>query len=335
MKAGDGRFRLWSERPLPAAYLPMLAGIAHLVGCAADTPQEPLRHFPSAQAAIASARLHYDSALMDLNPDLLVIARTGIGVENIDLAEATRRGIAVCNAPEAPTVSTAEMALTLILALARDLKAVSSLLDRGVRQDYFNAYQGLELAGLCLGLVGLGRIGSRVAYLACAIGMRVVAYDPYVPPEKAAALGVALYPTLETVLGEADIVSLHLPATPQTKNLIDAAALACMKPGAMLVNTARGALVDEAALVAALDGGHLRAAALDVLACKPADILVDHPLLHRENVILTPHIASATLAGKERLWRTAIQQALLALQGERPQYLINPEVWEHRKNSTA
>jgi len=321
-------FQIWSERTIPEKYLPMLENIATVVGSASDNLDDPLKTFPGAQAVIASARIQYDARMMDTNSSLQVISRTGVGTDNIAVPEATARGIVVCNAPDAPTASTAEMAITLMLALARDIKAVSGCLERGVRQDYFNAYRGLELLGLHLGVVGLGRIGGRVAQLAAALGMQVKGYDPYVSIENANALGVELKPSLEALLQDSDVVSLHVPVTPETKHLINAVTLAQMKVGAILINTARGALVEENALIDALDRGHLRAAALDVLSQKPADIPLDHPLLNRDNVIVTPHIASATEAGKERLWRTAILQALMVLQGERPLNIVNPEVWD-------
>lgn len=155
--------------------------------------------------------------------------------------------------------------------------------------------------------------------------MRVTAYDPLIPAEQAAALGVELAPTLDVLLAAADIVSLHLPLTPATRHLINAARLAQMKPGAILINAARGGLVEEAALLAALERGHLQGAGLDVFDREPP--APDHPLLQRLDVVATPHIAGATIAGKDRVWQVAIQQALQVLRGERPPHLLNPEVW--------
>jgi len=324
-------FRIWSERAIPPGYYAMLENIAVSLGSASDDPEDPLATLSDAQAVIASTRIQYDAKVMDLNPSLLVISRTGIGTDNIAVSDATDRGIVVCNAPDAPTVSTAEMTITLMLALARDLKSVSRSLEKGERKDFFNDYRGLEINGLHLGLIGLGRIGSRVAQLATALGMRVSGYDPYVSLEYARSLGIELVPTLEALLPGADIISLHVPVNPETHHIINAVSLAQMKPGAILINTARGGLVDEDTLLAALDRGHLRGAGLDVLAQKPGDIPLDHPLLNRENVIVTPHIASATGTGKDRLWRSAISQALMVLRGERPSNIVNPEVWENAR----
>ncbi len=322
-------YRLWCERSLPAEYATFLGGEAAVVGAASETPQSPLAALPGAEGIIAGARIRYDGTLMDLSPALRVISRSGIGVDNVSIPAATERGIVVCNAPDAPTVSTAEMAITLMLAMARDLKRIQYNGPRADESDVFGADRGIELAGCQLGLVGLGRIGGRVSGVARALGMRVVAYDPYVEPAQAQVLNVRLEPQLETVLQLSDIVSLHAPLNDETRGLINAERLAAMKPGAILINTARGGLVDEAALVDALDSGPLRGAGLDVLGQEPPP--PDHPLLGRGDVILTPHIASATAASKKRLWRTAIEQALQVLRGERPPHLVNPEVWEKRR----
>jgi D-3-phosphoglycerate dehydrogenase len=277
-----------------------------------------------ADAIIASARVRYDAELMDRVPTLRVISRTGIGLDNISLADASERGIAVCHAPDGPTISTAEHAIALLLAVAKELPRTMDAL-RGGRGDFFNDYAGIELHGLRLGVVGLGQIGRRVATFAQALGMEVAAYDPFVAPEVAEALGVELAPELDALLAGADAVSLHAPLTAQTAKLIDRKRLATMKRGAILVNTARGGLVDEGALLEALRSGHLRGAGLDVFDPEPPE--PDNELLRRSDVIATPHIAGATGAGKDRLWRIAIAQALQVLRGERPAGLVNPEMW--------
>jgi len=318
-------FKVWFERTLPAQYAGMLAGVAVSIGAATDSPEAPLANIGPAEAIIAGARLAYDTALMAQVPNLRVIARTGIGVNNVDLAAATARGIAVCNGPDAPTIGTAEHAVALMFAVARQLKWVGRALQTGSVTDFFNPYRGLELHGACLGLVGLGRIGSHVAKIARGIGMTVVAYDPFVTELQAEPLGVTLSPSLEALLGQADIVSLHVPLTPETQHLIDAGRLVQMKQGAILINVARGGIVDEAALRDALDCGHLFGAGLDVFGTEPPP--PEHPLLARDDVIATPHIAGATVAGKDRMWRAALAQALQVLQGERPAHLVNPAVW--------
>ncbi len=318
-------YRLWLERPLPPQCAALLDGVATVVGVASETPAEPLRALVDAEGIIAGSRVQYDAALLEQAPALRVISRTGIGLDNIAIAAATARGVAVCNAPDAPTISTAEHTITLLLAVARDLKRLDRLVREGATTDYFGAYNGLELDGLQLGVVGLGRIGGRVATLARGLGMAVVAFDPIVAPQRAAELGVTLAPDLETLLRGADAVTLHVPLGDATRHLIDARRLALMKPGAILINAARGGLVDEAALLAALEQGRLRGAGLDVFEQEPPQ--PGHPLLGRDDVVATPHIASATSTGKIRLWQEALTQALQVLRGERPPHLVNPEIW--------
>jgi len=312
-------FRIWLEHSLPHEYAPMLEGIAEVLGDTGD----PMAALPGAQAIIAGARLIYNGALMDRVPGLRVIARTGIGIDNICVADATARKIAVCNTPDAPTASTAEHTLLLLLAVSKRLKKAEASLRSP--KDFFYNHSGLELCGRCLGLVGLGRIGSRVARAALSLGMVVCGYDPFVPAHRAEEIGVEAVPTLEELLSRADILSLHVPLVSETRHLINAGTLAFMKPGAILINAARGGLVDEAALLDALERGHLQGAGLDVFDPEPPS--PDNPLLHRDDVVATPHIASATGASKARLWQAAIRQALQVLRGERPDHLVNPEVW--------
>ncbi len=317
-------YRIWFERTVPPAFWPLLEGV-EVLGAASETPAAPLSRVARAQAIIAGSRLRYDAALMDAAPELRVIARTGIGYDNVDVAEATRRGIAVCNAPDAPSISTAEHTLALLLAAAKQVTRSERLLRAAARQDYFADHGAIELAGRTLAVIGLGRIGGRVAHVARALGMRVVGYDPLARPERFAELGVERAATLEEALGQADAVTLHVPLVPETRHMLNGATIARIKPGAILVNCARGGLVDERALLEALDSGHLRAAALDVFEVEPPP--PDHPLLGRDDVVATPHVAGASDRGKERLWTTAIEQALAVLRGERAPFCVNPEVW--------
>jgi D-3-phosphoglycerate dehydrogenase len=318
--------RIWLERALPAEYASLLGDVV-VAGWAAATPDQPFVALPGSHAIVAGSRYRYDGAVMDRSPELRVIARTGIGYDNIVVPDATARGIAVCIAPDAPTISTAEHTITLLLAVARRLKRSEKEMHAGQIQDFFSAYTGVEVYGRCLGLLGLGRIGSRVAGIAQALGVRVLGYDPYIADEQAARLGVERAATFERVLQEADFVSLHLPLNAETRHLINARTLAMMRSGAILINCARGGLVDEAALLDALERGHLYGVGLDVWEREPPS--PTHPLLGRDDVVATPHIASATAAGKDRLWRSALAQALQVLRGERPPFLVNPEVWPH------
>jgi len=320
--APQAPFRFWFERPLPSQYRELLDGAGTILANDADGARR-LDAIVDAHAIVASARVRYDALLMDRIPALRVIARTGIGLDNIDLDDATARGIAVCNVPNGPTTSTAEHTIALMLAVAKQLGPAARALREG-RGDYFNDYQGLELADLCLGLIGFGKIGTRVALAAKGLGMRVTTFDPFVDRGLIEGLGVDCSATLDALLAGADIVSLHAPLTEATFKLIDADRVAKMKPGAILVNAARGALVDEHAVLDALERGHLRGAGFDVFDPEPPE--ATNPLLGRDDVVATPHVAGATGASKDRLWRSAIAQALQALRGERPEHLVNPAV---------
>jgi D-3-phosphoglycerate dehydrogenase len=322
-------FGLWFERTLPAAFEPFLEGAARSIGSAGATPHEPLAAISEAEGIIASAKIRYDGSLMDRAPKLRVISRTGIGYDNVVVSDATERGIAVCYAPDAPSVSTAEHALTLLLAAAKQIKRAQNLSLRGERIDPFIQQGSLELNGRNLGLLGLGRIGSRVAKVALALGMNVAAYDPYLAASGAGPEGVRLEPSLNALLAWADVVSIHVPLSDATRRLMNAERLAQMKRGAILINTARGPIVDEQALLAALESGHLAGAGLDVFEIEPPR--PDHPLLARDDVFCTPHTAGATAACQERLWRVAIAQALQVLKGEKPPHLLNPEIWPQRR----
>ncbi len=227
----------------------------------------------------------------------------------------------------------AELALSQMLAIARRTREA----DRAVRSgnyDYRYSRDFIELQGKTLAVIGFGRIGRRTAEVAKgAFGMRVVAYDPYLSAAAIEAAGAEKGEDLGAVLGVADVVSLHLQLTPETRSILDKERLAQMKPGAMLVNTARGALVDPDALVDALKSGHLRGAAMDVFEIEP--LPVDHPFAKEDRLILSPHIGGAT---EECLERTAVQtaeQVVDVLEGRKPAHLVNPDVWERRRLSAA
>ena len=323
-------YKIWFERKLPREHAHLVEGLARPLGFAAEASRDPLAEIAEAEGIVASAKIIYDGALMDRAPALKVIARTGVGYDNISVPEATARGICVCYTPDAPTISTAEHTVALMLAAAKQLKRYNRAMREQPTADHISGYYGLELCGRRLGLVGLGRIGARVALVAKALGMSVTAYDPFVPRERAAEMGVELAPSLEVLLRAADVVSLHVPATPETRHLINAERLSLMKPGAYLINAARGALVDERALLAALESGRLSGAGLDVFECEPPP--ADHPLLARDDVIATPHLAGPSPAGRQRMWEGAISQTLQVLRNERPAHLLNPDVWNVRRN---
>ncbi len=315
--------RLWSDRTMPPAIRAAFDGRLLVNGSAEESPEDPLCNLPGAHAIVAGARRSYDGEFMDRYPDLKVICRTGIGIDNIIVPSATARGIAVCNTPEGPTLSTAETAIALILAAAKHLKRVSGEFAKRPERDYLSDYQGMELYGRTLGLIGLGRIGGRVARIAVALGMRVIAYDPYIEDEKASAMGIERIARIEDVLAGSDVVSVHAPLTEETRRLMNGDRFAQMKAGAYFVNVSRGGLVDERALCAALERGHLAGAALDVFDPEPPS--PDNPLLHRDDVVATPHIAGVTVASRERMWTMALTMALQVWNGRRPDHIVNPE----------
>lgn len=283
-KVGDAGLRMLRETP----------GM-EVVSAAGDAAAL-VRELPRAHALLVRSDTQVTAAVIERAPHLQLIARAGIGVDTIDVEAATRRGIAVLNAPGANTVSAAEHAIGLLLALVRRIPwAVESM--RQGRWDR-KAFGGTELRGKALGIVGLGRIGAHISGIARAFGMRVLAHDPYLAEARARELGVELM-SLDDLLREADVVTLHIPLTEATRHLIDGRRLALMKPTAVLVNTARGELVEEAALLAALDAGTIAGAAVDVFAEEP--LPERSPLRSCGRLILTPHLAASTTEAQERV----------------------------------
>lgn len=236
---------------------------------------------------IVRSRTKVTADLLEGAPRLQIIGRAGIGVDNIDVPAASARGILVVNAPLGNVKSTAEHTVALIFALARRIPAA----DRAVREGRWKqGYEGVQIAGKTLGLIGVGKVGREVAAMAKAIGMSVLAHDPYLPAEAWPPLGL-LPANLDEVLTSADFLSVHVPLTEETSGLIGPSELARVKPGSYLINCARGGLVDEDALVEALRSGHLAGAALDVYVAEPP---TDSPLLSAPNIMLTPHVAAST-----------------------------------------
>ncbi len=246
-----------------------------------------------ADAIVVRSATKVTKALIDAAPRLRAIARAGTGVDNVDVPAASERGIVVMNAPGANSVSVAELAMGLILALARHLPAADAAMKQGKWEK--KKFLGEEIRGKTLGLIGLGRIGQEVARRATAFGMRLVAHDPFVSEAVATDLGVELL-GMDEVFGRADYISLHMPSTPQTRNLVNAERLSRTKKGLRLVNTARGDLIDEGALADAVEAGIVAGAAVDVFDKEPT---VDHRLQMLPQVIATPHIAASTREGQE------------------------------------
>ncbi|GIX48829.1 MAG: D-glycerate dehydrogenase [Candidatus Tectimicrobiota bacterium] len=267
-----------------------------------------------------------DASVLEAGPRLKVVANVAVGYDNIDVAAATRRGIVVTNTPGVLTETTADLAWGLLLSVARRIPEG----DRFVRAGQWTEWKlmlmlGHDVYGQTLGIVGLGRIGQAVARRARGFGMTVLYHNRRrVSPALEAELG-ATWVELPTLLQRSDFVSLHVPLTAETTHLIGEAELRLMRPTAYLINTARGAVVDEAALIRALQEGWIAGAALDVFAHEPE---VPEALTQLDNVVLTPHIGSASVATRTRMAVMAAQNLVAALRGERPPHVVNPEVYD-------
>ena len=272
-----------------------------------------------ADGAVIGAGDRWDAEACRRLPRLKVVARAGIGYDNVEVAECAAAGVAACNAPDAPTVSTAEHALALLLAVSKRVKLAERRLQDGLG-DYRATHRALELDGRTLGLLGCGRIGRRVARYSAAVGMRVLVHDPYLDPAKAREVGEPV--DLDELWHRSDAVSLHAPATVATRHIVDARAIAAMRPGVIIVNCARGSLIDHDALLAGLESGHIAGAGLDVT--EPEPLPPGHRLLGRDDVIVTPHVASSTTAGTVRLLDQALGQAAEWLNGGTPEHLLDP-----------
>ena len=260
-------------------------------------------------AIVIRSATKLDAGLIARADRLKVIGRAGVGVDNVDVEAATRRGIVVANAPESTVISAAEHTVGLLLALSRNIPQAHAALKEGRWER--SRYGGLELAGKTLGVLGFGRIGQQVARRANGLEMRVVAYDPFVAKERYRELGVERVETQDEVLAKADFLTLHLPLTAETRGSIDSSAFAKMRDGVRIVNAARGELLDEDALIDALRSGKVAAAALDVFSAEP----YSGPLLELDNVVVTPHLAASTEEAQDRAGMIVAEQVAAALEG--------------------
>ncbi|MEE3750388.1 phosphoglycerate dehydrogenase [Mycobacterium intracellulare] len=265
---------------------------------------------PEADALLVRSATTVDAEVLAAAPKLKIVARAGVGLDNVDVDAATERGVLVVNAPTSNIHSAAEHALALLLSAAREIPAAdASLRERAWKRSSFS---GTEIFGKTVGVVGLGRIGQLVAQRLSAFGTHLIAYDPYVSPARAAQLGIELL-TLDELLARADFISVHLPKTPETAGLIGKDALAKTKPGVIIVNAARGGLVDEGALADAVRSGHVRAAGLDVFSKEPC---TDSPLFELPQVVVTPHLGASTEEAQDRAGTDVAASVKLALAGE-------------------
>ncbi|MCA9969832.1 MAG: phosphoglycerate dehydrogenase [Anaerolineales bacterium] len=300
-------------------YLAGLADVAFDVKTGLDKAAL-MAALPAYDALIIRSGTRPDAEIIAAGTRLKVIGRAGMGVDNVDLAAATAHGVLVMNTPRANSVATAEQTLALMLAAARHTVAAHNSVAAG---DWARAqYVGMELDGKTLGIIGFGHIGRLVAARARAFGMRVVATDPYVDAETAVEHGASLMP-LPELLAHSDVITLHSVATPETVNLINAETLAQMKDGVLLVNVARGKLIDEQALADALHSGKVAAAALDVYQQEPP---VNSPLIGLPNVLHTPHLGASSREAQRRVALEIAEQVVEALRGTAYRNVVNAEV---------
>jgi D-3-phosphoglycerate dehydrogenase len=264
-----------------------------------------------ADAVLIRSATRIDAEALASAPQLKVVARAGIGLDNVDVPAATAKGVLVVNAPQSNIITAAEHAIALLLSVARKVPAADASLRSG--QWKRSAFTGVEIADKTVGVIGLGRIGQLFAARIAAFGTTVIAYDPYLQPARAAALGVRLV-DLPTLLSTADIISIHLPRTPETLGLIGAAELATVKPGVIVVNAARGGLIDEQALADALADGRVAGAGIDVYVNEPLG--ADSPLRTAPNTVLTPHLGASTNEAQDKAGTAVARSVKLALRGD-------------------
>ncbi|MBX7430679.1 phosphoglycerate dehydrogenase [Mycobacterium sp. Y57] len=277
-----------------------------------DGPDRPklLAAVADADALLVRSATTVDAEVLAAGPKLKIVARAGVGLDNVDVDAATARGVLVVNAPTSNIHSAAEHALALMLSAARQIPAADATLRE--RTWKRSSFSGTEIFGKTVGVVGMGRIGQLVATRLAAFGAHIVAYDPYVSHALAAQLGIELL-TLDELLGRADFISVHLPKTKETAGLIGKEALAKTKPGVIIVNAARGGLIDEQALADAIASGHVRGAGLDVFATEPC---TDSPLFDLPEVVVTPHLGASTAEAQDRAGTDVAVSVKLALAGE-------------------
>ncbi|HEX4979377.1 MAG TPA: phosphoglycerate dehydrogenase [Acidimicrobiales bacterium] len=313
--------RVLVTEPLAESGLALLRDAGHDVAVRLDlSPEELLEAVAGAAALVVRSATKVTAEVIDAADHLVAVGRAGAGVDNIDVAAATRKGVMVINAPGSNSLSTAEHAVALLLALARNVPQADRALKAGRWEK--SRWQGVELHGKTLGVLGLGRIGTLVAQRMHAFGMRVVARDPFVTPERARQLGIELVDSYEELVAVSDFLTIHANKTKETTGLIGAELLAHAKPGIRIVNAARGGIVDEAALAEAIRSGRVAGAALDVFDKEPT---VESPLFDLDGVVVTPHLAASTQEAQDKAGQMIAEQLRLALAGDFVPFAVNVE----------
>ena len=298
--------------------LSLLSDAGHEVDVQLElSPEALLQVLPGAHALIVRSATQVTAEALEAGTDLAVVGRAGIGLDNVDVDAATRRGVMVVNAPQSNILSAAEHAMALLLAQARNIPQAHAALMAGKWER--SKWEGVELHGKTLGVVGLGRIGALVAQRALAFGMRLCAYDPYVSADRARHMGVELL-TLDELVAESDFITIHLPKTPETAGLFGRDLLSKAKQGVRIVNAARGGIVDEEALAEAIRDGRVECAAFDVFATEPC---TDSPLFGLPSVVATPHLGASTAEAQDKAGVTIAEQVILALDGDFVPFAVN------------
>ncbi|GIX05940.1 MAG: D-glycerate dehydrogenase [Candidatus Poribacteria bacterium] len=322
---------IYVTRRLPQPALDRLAEVFDVEVNPEDrvlTKEEIIAHVRGKDALLCLLTDTIDAEVLDAEPSLKVVSNYAVGYNNIDVAAATERGIPVTNTPGVLTETTADLTFALILAVARRVVEGDRIMRAGEFPGWGPMYLlGHDVYGKTLGIVGMGRIGAAVARRAKGFGMRILYTSRSPKPELDVALGAERVP-LETLLKESDFVSIHVPLTEETHHLIGERELRLMKRTAYLINTARGPVVDEAALVRALREGVIAGAGLDVYEREPA---MEPGLAELPNAVLLPHVGSATVETRTAMGVLAAENAIAVIQGRRPPHLVNPEVWERRR----
>ena len=298
--------------------LERLRQLGHDVDVRLDlSPEELVDAVKGTHALIIRSATKVTAEVIDAGTDLVVVGRAGIGLDNVDVEHATKRGVMVVNAPQSNILSAAEQTMALLLAQARNIPQAHAALTQGRWER--SRWEGVELADKVLGIIGLGRIGKLVAQRASAFGMRLIAYDPFVGQERARQLGVDLV-ELDELMARSDFVTIHATKTKDTEGLIGKDLLAKAKPGLRVINVGRGGIVDEDALAEAISSGHLGGAALDVFANEPT---TESPLFALDSVVVTPHLGASTREAQDKAGDTIAEQVALALSGDFVPFAVN------------
>jgi D-3-phosphoglycerate dehydrogenase len=294
---------------------------SHQVDTIEMSPDDLLKNIEKYDALIVRGKTKVTAQVIEKGKNLKVVGRAGVGVDNVDIAAATKRKIAVVNAPTGSTVSVAELAIGHMLSLARKLPTADKSIKSGKWEK--KAFMGTELSGKTLGLLGSGRIGTEVAKRAQAFGMKTIAFDPYLPPAIAKQNKIELV-NKGSLFADSDFLSIHTALTPETKGMVGPQEFASMKKTAFLINCARGEVVQEKALAEALKAGKIAGAALDVFENEPP---TGSPLLGLENVFMTPHIGASTHEAQSRAGMTIVEQVDMVLRGSKPEFIVNKEIY--------